>query len=173
MVSPRKQCYSATSMDPQLSGAAWALQFDPNWRALLNFAAGVGRVIRQFGEEAESDDEVGAEDVAKGALKPHQQQRERYDAGSRISWHTRYFDTGWPICCGKEICWHQLLSSVTSLGHRINLQLNATSNLESTYPFPEADGPPCMHFVQSHNAPQRAVDLSSVCYRHNSHSEFK
>ena len=26
----------------------------------------------------------------------------------------------------------------------MNLQLNATSNLESTYPFPKADGPPCI-----------------------------
>ena len=28
-------------------------------------------------------------------------------------------------------------------GQRINLQLNATPNLESTYLFPEADGSPC------------------------------
>ena len=28
-------------------------------------------------------------------------------------------------------------------GQRINLQLNTTSNLVSTYFFPEADGPPC------------------------------
>ena len=47
--------------------------------------------------------------------------------------------TGWPICFGK----HQILSSVNGLGHRKNMQLNVTSNLESTYFLPEADGPPC------------------------------
>ena len=51
--------------------------------------------------------------------------------------------TGWPICFGKDLCWHQIQSSVIGLGSRINLQQNATSNLESTYLFPEADGPPC------------------------------
>ena len=51
--------------------------------------------------------------------------------------------TGWPICFGKEIFRHQLQSSVAGLGQRINLLLNATSNLVSTYFFPEADGPPC------------------------------
>ena len=32
---------------------------------------------------------------------------------------------------------------VTSLDHRINSSLNATSNLESIFLFPGADGPPC------------------------------
>ena len=51
--------------------------------------------------------------------------------------------TGWPICFGKEICWHQILSSVDGLGQRINLHLNATSNFVSTYFFPKAVGLPC------------------------------
>ena len=60
----------------------------------------------------------------------------------RVHAHLRH-STGWPICFGKGLCWHQIQSSVTGLGHRINLLLNATSDSESTYLFPKADGPPC------------------------------
>ena len=40
--------------------------------------------------------------------------------------------TGWPVWSRKRLCWHQIQSSVTGLGSRPTLQLNATSNLEST-----------------------------------------
>ena len=66
--------------------------------------------------------------------------------------------TGWPICFGKDLCWHQIQSSVTGLGHRINLQLNATSNLESTYLFPEADGPPCIVDTAAPNERRRRLE---------------
>ena len=52
------------------------------------------------------------------------------------------------------------------LGHRINSQLNATSNMESTYLFPEADRPPCMlcvllldEVVKQHIPPLFSVTL--------------
>ena len=75
-----------------------------------------------------------------------------------------FFSTGWPICFGKEICWHQILSSVGGLGQRINLKLNVTSNLVSTYFFPKVDGPPWIivklweHYVFNALCPQKSPD---------------
>ena len=49
-----------------------------------------------------------------------------------FGWLSPCDTTGWPVWSRKRLCWHQIQSSDTGLGSRPTLQLNATSNLEST-----------------------------------------
>ena len=53
------------------------------------------------------------------------------------------------------------------MGHKINFQLNVTSNLMSTYFFPEADGPPCSFILSTQEGAQEGSYL--CCYRDTCH----